>query len=328
MTRSKGIIIGIAFIVVVIVLLGWWGKTAADGAAQSYTDQFAAWQKRDVPKLVALSSLKLNKTLFPGDISNQQQISDQKTQCDSISADGAKIETSYKVPSLSPTVFSFLSHRYGEAQKVAEARAGTVNAYRQAAANVYKQIAADCTFSNIVNRAVYTNQYFEAQKKMKGLIVPYGAIWKDGQRCGAQQGCLAPGNANRKLYVKYYSAIHMHAFSASVAQLDKCDHYHVSFAAACPAYAAVFKAYTKNTQPWLDALSKGSSTKIQAAEQKMKKSNSKAFKTYLAQMKKALPSIASKINTSTDNSDTISMMLDNHGLRQLSQSADSIKNLN
>lgn len=148
-SRRRAVLIGgVAAAVVALVVAGLLGRSAAEGAADEYRTDLAAWEKEGLPDLVDTATTVPDDLFEVEDPSSKAGLKAQQEQCDALEksakhlADGDALDR----PEPDGSPLGFLSGSYGDAKDDAAAAGEKVEKYRVQARKTFEQLGADCAY--------------------------------------------------------------------------------------------------------------------------------------------------------------------------------------
>ncbi|RYJ04273.1 MAG: hypothetical protein EON52_16645, partial [Actinomycetales bacterium] len=202
-TRSKRPFLIGGLVLLVLVLVGVWfaGRAWADGRADDYTKDFAAWEKEQGAALLSSTTKVPDGTYIIGkDVTTTKAIASQQKGCaaaEKTAADARDAESD--VPTVSAGPFGLLSSTLRDAADTSEERSDAVKAYAKRAAEVYEQIHTDCVWNIAFNKRTADEKRSTALYKKAAKYLDKRGPTGPGAQCNLDT-CIAYDKSDRVKY--------------------------------------------------------------------------------------------------------------------------------
>lgn len=154
--RRLYLILAAIAVVVIALIVGafLYASSAGSSKASDYNDNYAAWQAKDKPILLAATAALPKGTYLSKDVTTTKALATQKEGCDAVAAQHKKlIAAASRLPTVGNGLLGTFSSDYGDAGDKSDHRKTVVQAYLKKASATLAQIERDCRWNIDFNAA-------------------------------------------------------------------------------------------------------------------------------------------------------------------------------
>ncbi|MCW2831650.1 MAG: hypothetical protein JWP31_2342 [Aeromicrobium sp.] len=190
------VVLVVVILMIVAVIIA--GSKSANGAADNYEDDFAAWQKKQTPVLLAAARSVPAGTYVLKRQSEKKQLARQAKGCDKIESSIDRIAAARKsLPTLGGNTFGALSSSFGDASDQSETREKIVDDYVEAATATLEQLQRDCRWNIAFNSAsTESSKLYETSQK---YLLKAGGV-EPGATCPGKVDCISSITKKKNTY--------------------------------------------------------------------------------------------------------------------------------
>jgi len=272
------VILGVLVVVLVAAgVTGFVGRSSAAGTAKDYQKDVAAWNKKELPKLIDTATT-LPDDLYPsGDVTSDRSLDSQREVCAEVKTARDGFSDDFTAPTLDGNMFGFLSGKYGDAKDESDTWAATLKKFRDRATDHLTATVADCTLQIAYHeKRAATDKAWDEVKKYLDRYQQVQVIGNVQWTCNYKDGCRPVASDKFTSYAKAYHAyLDAEAEIADVMSGDVCTSSSLG-KEGCAAVAAVYSDDVESDTAWLKLVEDAGPTGHEPVEDKISAADDKS----------------------------------------------------